>query len=78
MHSNVSTSSGKWHQDALGVHVRQQWGKFMDAGRDMIAGRKDRSVGVIHATYGVTKIEAEFQVREFERIRRGYQPSLVD
>ena len=77
MHSNVLTSSGSRYQGAFGVHVRQQWGKFMDAGRDTIAGWKDRSVGAIHATYGVTKIEAELQVREIERIRRGYQPSLV-
>ena len=75
---NVLSSSGKWHNGAFGVRMRQQWGKFMDAGHDTIAEWKDRSVGVIHATYGVTKIEAESQVREFERMRRGYQPSLVE
>ena len=77
MHSNVSRSGGKRLKDSFNDHMRQRWGKFVDAGQDTIAGWKDRSAGAIHATYGVTKAQAELQVREFERIRRGYQQSLV-
>ena len=78
MHTNVLTSGKNRHLGTFRVHIRQQWDKAIDAGHDTIAGWKDRSVGSVHATYGVTKIEADLQVQEFERIRRGYQLSLVE
>ncbi len=68
MQWNVSERS--WY--GLNGRVKQQWGKFVDAGLDTIAGWRDRSAGAIHATYGVTNLQAKLQRAEFEHIRSGF------
>ncbi len=46
--------------------VKQQWGKLTDDQLDVIKGNRDILVGRIQETYGITKEEAERQVRDWE------------
>jgi len=62
---NWEKIKGNWKQ-AKG-HVRQQWGKLTDDQLDVIAGHRDILVGRIQESYGITKDEAERQVRDWER-----------
>lgn len=78
MYRSVYSSDGKRVKDPFKDHMRQQWTRLVDAGHDTIAGWKDRSARTVHATYGVTKVEADLQVQELERIRRGYGESVPD
>lgn len=45
--------------------VRQQWGKLTDDELDVIAGKREALSGRIQEIYGITKDEAEHQLRLF-------------
>jgi uncharacterized protein YjbJ (UPF0337 family) len=60
---NWDTVGGQWKQ-AKGK-VREQWGKLTDDDMDVIAGKRDQLIGRIQERYGITRDEAERQVREF-------------
>ncbi len=47
-------------------HVRERWGKLTDDQIDTIAGKRDRLAGRIQDAYGITKDQAELQVKAFE------------
>jgi Uncharacterized protein conserved in bacteria len=65
---------GKTHE--LGHHQRQleagqgqgqeQWGKLTDDDFDMIDGRREQLAGRIQERYGVTRDEAEKQIKDWE------------
>jgi DNA-binding PadR family transcriptional regulator len=57
--------------------VQRQWNRIQDAALDTIAGWRDQRAGQIHATYGLTTVQAASQARTFEEIRRGYQPKIT-
>ncbi len=57
---NWDQVKGKWTQ-AKG-EAKKQWGKLSDDTLTEIDGDKDKLVGKIQETYGVTKEEAEKQV----------------
>jgi len=57
---NWEQAKGQWNQ--LKGSVRKQWGKLTDDDLDIIAGDRDRLVGVIQEKYGVTKEEAQRQI----------------
>jgi uncharacterized protein YjbJ (UPF0337 family) len=67
---NWEQVKGNWNQ-AKGK-VKQQWGKLTDDQLDVIKGNRDILVGRIQETYGITKQEAESQVRDWERDQNGY------
>jgi uncharacterized protein YjbJ (UPF0337 family) len=55
---------GNWKQ--LRGKVKEKWGKLTDDQLDVIAGRREQLLGRIQEQYGITKDEAERQMREFE------------
>jgi uncharacterized protein YjbJ (UPF0337 family) len=65
---NWDQIKGNWKQ--LKGHARRKWGDLTDDDFDRIAGNRDILVGRIQEKYGISKEEAERQVRDFERNTR--------
>ena len=61
---NKDTIEGNWKQ--LKGKVQQQWGNLTDDDYDVIAGRSTELAGRIQERYGVTREEAEKQVKDWE------------
>jgi len=61
---NWDVIEGNWKQFTGGV--KEHWGKLTDDHLDTIAGKRDQLAGKIRETYGVTKDEAEKQIKRFE------------
>jgi uncharacterized protein YjbJ (UPF0337 family) len=57
---NWNIVEGKWKQ--LKGDVRSQWGKLTDDDVDVIAGKRDRLVGVLQERYGRRKDEVEKEI----------------
>jgi uncharacterized protein YjbJ (UPF0337 family) len=55
-------------------HVKEKWGKLTDDSLDAVAGKRDRLAVKIQEIYGITKDQAELQVKAFEQIHKDYQP----
>lgn len=55
---------GNWKQ--FKGKVKEQWGKLTDDNLDVIAGKRDQLLGKIQESYGITKDEAEKQIKKFE------------
>ena len=55
---------GNWKQ--FKGQVKEQWGKLTDDHLDVIAGKRDQLAGKIQESYGITKDEAEKQIKDFE------------
>jgi uncharacterized protein YjbJ (UPF0337 family) len=47
--------------------VKQQWGKLTDDDLDVIAGRREELVGRIQNAYGMSRDDADRQIREWEK-----------
>lgn len=69
---NWEMIEGNWKQ--FKGHVKEKWGKLTDDNLDTIAGKRDRLAGKIEETYGITKDQAEQQVKAFEQANKDYQP----
>jgi uncharacterized protein YjbJ (UPF0337 family) len=65
---NKDTIKGNWKE--LRSKVKEQWGKLTDDQLDEIAGRRDQLAGEIQQAYGITRDEADKQVKEFEETTR--------
>jgi uncharacterized protein YjbJ (UPF0337 family) len=61
---NWDIVKGNWKQ--FKGKVKAQWGKLTDDHLDVIAGKRDELAGKIQETYGITKDEAEEQIKRFE------------
>jgi uncharacterized protein YjbJ (UPF0337 family) len=61
---NWNIVEGNWKQ--FRGEVKAQWGKLTDDHLDVIAGKRVQLVGKIQEAYGVTKDEAEHQIKGFE------------
>ncbi len=61
---NWDTVAGNWKQ--FKGKVQMQWGKLTDDQLDVIAGRRTELAGKIQEIYGLTKEEAENQIKRFE------------
>ena len=73
---NWEQVKGNWNQ--VKGKVKQQWGKLTDDQLDVISGHRDVLVGRIQEAYGITKDEAERQVRDWEvKQSRGYETDRV-
>ena len=44
----------------------EQWGKLTGDDLDVAAGRRDQIVGMVQERYGVAKVEAGRQLKDFE------------
>lgn len=69
---NWDIVEGNWKQYKGMVKV--QWGKLTDDQLDVINGKRIELAGKIQASYGVTKDEAEAQIKRFEEINKDYRP----
>lgn len=63
---NWDSIEGNWEE--FKGKVKTQWGKLTDDRLDVIAGRRDQLRGEIQKAYGITKDEAEKQVKAFEKV----------
>jgi len=61
---NWDRIEGNW--DQYKGRVKEQWSKITYVNLHVIAGRRDRLVGKIQNTYGVTECEAERQLEDWE------------
>lgn len=57
-------AEGNWKQ--VKGQVKQQWGKLTDDHLDVIAGKRDQLLGKIQESYGISKDEAEKEIKLFE------------
>lgn len=64
---NWDTIEGNWKQ--FTGRVKAQWGMLTDDDLDMIAGKRDELAARIQAAYGITKDEAEEQIKRFQDLR---------
>lgn len=61
---NWDIAEGNWKQ--FKGKVRARWGKLTDDHLDVIGGKRVELMGKLQEAYGITKDEAEKQIREFE------------
>ena len=61
---NWDRVEGNWKQ--FKGKVKEKWGELTDDHIDVIAGKRDQLVGKVQEQYGISKDEAERQVRDFE------------
>ena len=69
---NWNIVEGNWKQ--FRGEVKAQWGKLTDDHLDVIAGKRDQLAGKIQESYGVTKDEAEKQIKGFEARNKSDRP----
>lgn len=62
---NWNIVKGTWKQ--FRGEVRAQWGELTDDHLDVIAGRRNALAGKIQEIYGITRGEAEQQIKRFEQ-----------
>lgn len=60
---NSDQLEGKWKQ--MKGSVKEKWGKLTDDDLDVIAGKQDQLAGKIQERYGITKEEAQKQIRDW-------------
>jgi uncharacterized protein YjbJ (UPF0337 family) len=72
---NWDVIKGNWKQ--FKGNVREQWGNLTDDNLEVIAGKREILSGKIQETYGITKDEAEKQVKAFEERHKDYRPSTT-
>lgn len=56
--------------DELRPAIHQRWPELANTELDVINGQTDMLIGALQEHYGVTREEAAWQVREFEREHR--------
>jgi len=61
---NWDRIEGNWRQ--LKGKAIQQWGKLTDDQFDRIAGKREQLVGQVQEAYGISKDEADKQVKDWE------------
>jgi uncharacterized protein YjbJ (UPF0337 family) len=61
---NWDIAEGNWNQ--FRGKVKAQWGKLTDDHLDVIAGKRIELAGKIQEAYGISKDEAEKQIKQFE------------
>jgi len=61
---NTDTMEGNWKQ--FKGKIKEQWGKLTDDDFDVIAGKRDQLLGRIQERHGVSRDEAENQVKDWE------------
>jgi len=61
---NWDIVKGNWKQ--FRGEVQAQWGKLTDDRLDVISGKRIELAGKIQEAYGITKDEAERQIKRFE------------
>lgn len=65
---NWDIVQGNWKQ-FKGI-VQEKWGKLTDDQLDTIAGKRDQLAGSLQEAYGITRDQAEVQVKAFEELHK--------
>lgn len=71
---NWDQVEGNWKQ--FKGKVKQQWGKLTDDHLDVIAGNRDELAGRVQEAYGISKDEAEKQIKKFEDRYNDWMPDV--
>ncbi|MBI3041952.1 MAG: CsbD family protein [Betaproteobacteria bacterium] len=61
---NWDRVEGNWRQ--LRGKFKEQWGVLTESQLEIVAGKRERLIGVLQESYGISKDEAERQVKEWE------------
>jgi len=61
---NWDRVEGNWKQ--FKGKVKEEWGRLTDDALDVIAGKREQLAGKVQEAYGISREEAERQIREFE------------
>jgi uncharacterized protein YjbJ (UPF0337 family) len=69
---NWDRIEGNWKQ--VKGNIKEKWGELTDDEFDQIAGKRDRLVGKIQERYGISRDEADKQVRTWEETYRDDMP----
>jgi uncharacterized protein YjbJ (UPF0337 family) len=69
---NWDIVEGNWKQ--FKGEVKAQWGKLTDDHLDVIAGKRDSLAGQIQESYGITKDQAEEEIKRFEALSKKASP----
>lgn len=70
---NWDIVKGNWKQ--FRGEVKTQWGKLTDDHLDVIDGKRIELMGKIQEAYGITKDEAEQQIKDFELRHKDGHPT---
>jgi uncharacterized protein YjbJ (UPF0337 family) len=62
---NWEQLEGKWKR-YKGI-IKEKWGKLTDSDLDVIAGKRDQLIGRIQERYGMTKEQAQREVKDYIR-----------
>ncbi len=65
---NWDRIEGNWKQ--FTGKVKEKWSKLTDDDLGVIAGKRDQLVGKVQERYGVTKDDADKQIRGWEQSQR--------
>ena len=65
---NWDIVEGNWKQ--FKGKVKAQWGKLSDSHIDLIAGKRTELAGKVQEVYGLSKDEAEQQIKDFEKLNK--------
>jgi uncharacterized protein YjbJ (UPF0337 family) len=69
---NWTIAENNWHQ--FRGRIRARWIKFDEGQLEAIAGKRPELLKSIQSVYGVTRAEAEKEIRAFEARNKDYQP----
>ena len=69
---NWDIVEGNWKQ--FKGKVKAQWGNLTDDQLDVIAGKRTELAGKVQESYGISKDEAEEQIKRFEAHNKDYRP----
>jgi len=72
---NWEQVKGNWKQ--FKGKVKEQWGRLTDDQLDVIAGKREQLAGKVQEAYGITKDEAERQIRTFETRYDDWTPDIA-
>jgi uncharacterized protein YjbJ (UPF0337 family) len=61
---NRNSVEGNWEQ--FKGKVKEEWGKLTDDHLDAIAGKRDQLAAKMQEFYGITRDQAEVQIKRFE------------
>ena len=61
---NWDQIEGRWNE--FKGKAKQQWGKLTDDDLDVVEGRRDELLGKVQHAYGVSREEADKQVKKWE------------
>lgn len=62
---NWDRVEGNWRQ--LKGMFKEHWGQLTDDQLDVVAGKRERLIGVLQESYGIAKDQAERLVSEWEK-----------